>query len=59
MQSFDCTKYNRYGFTAQGQGCANVGTILCQFTEVIAKHSGCRGRIGCMAMKQLKNKITA
>ena len=22
MQSFDCTKYNRYGFTAKGQDCA-------------------------------------
>lgn len=30
MQSFDCTKYNRYGFTAKGQDCANVETILCQ-----------------------------
>lgn len=31
MQSFDCTKYNRYGFTAKGQECANVETNLCQF----------------------------
>ena len=30
MQSFDYTKYNRYGFTAKGQECANVETILCQ-----------------------------
>ena len=30
IQSFDCTKYNRYGFTAKGQDCANVETILCQ-----------------------------
>ena len=29
MQSFDCTKYNRYGFTAKGQDCANVMPILC------------------------------
>ena len=28
MQSFDCTKYNRYGFTAKGQDCANVETIF-------------------------------
>ena len=33
MQSFDCTKYNRYGFTAQGQGCANARTILCQLQQ--------------------------
>lgn len=29
MQSFDCTKYNRYGFTAKGQDRANVMPILC------------------------------
>ena len=31
LQSIDCTKYNRYGFTAKGQDCANAGTGLCQF----------------------------
>ncbi len=29
MQSFDHTKYNRYGFTAKGQDCANAMPILC------------------------------
>lgn len=31
LQSFDCTKYSRFGFTAKGQDCANVWAILCQF----------------------------
>ena len=31
MRSFDCTKYNRYGFTGKEQDCANAGTNLCQY----------------------------
>ena len=39
MQSFDCTKYNRYGFTAKGQDCANVETILCQLQPTLNKRN--------------------
>ena len=36
LQSFDCTKYSRFGFTAKGQDCANVWAILCQFFLAMA-----------------------
>ena len=39
MQSFDCTKYNRYGFTAKGQDCANVETIFCQLQPTLNKRN--------------------
>ena len=39
LQSIDCTKYNRYGFTAKGQDCANVGARLCQSTGNREKNS--------------------
>ncbi|WP_198286286.1 hypothetical protein [Pseudoflavonifractor capillosus] len=35
LQSFDCTKYSRFGFTAKGQDCANVWAILCQFNVLL------------------------
>ena len=37
MQSFDCTKYNRYGFTAKGQDCANVETICANYSPPLIK----------------------
>lgn len=36
LQSFNCTKYSRLGFTAQGQFCANVWAILCHFFRRIS-----------------------